>query len=180
MTMLTSLLILSAAFALGDANSILEEDLCPSGWTKYGSRCLMFVKTTRSWPEAERNCVSLGDKLVSVPNVVKYLGANLASVHSFAEEQFLQMMVLVNTGGFPLTWIGGFDAVQSKDRRWLWSDGSNFDHRNLAKVRPDAGAGETCIHMNFGGQQRWNNALCVRSLPSVCSLRLLPLRQTIH
>ncbi|XP_029610599.1 ladderlectin-like [Salmo trutta] len=113
MTMLTSLLILSAAFALGDANSILEEDLCPSGWTKYGSRCLMFVKTTRSWPEAERNCVSLGDKLVSVPNVVKYLGANLSSVHSSAEEEFLQALVLVKTVGFPPTWIGGFILLRT-------------------------------------------------------------------
>uniref|UniRef100_A0A674B1W1 Ladderlectin-like n=2 Tax=Salmo trutta TaxID=8032 RepID=A0A674B1W1_SALTR len=150
MTMLTSLLILSAAFALGDANSILEEDLCPSGWTKYGSRCLMFVKTTRSWPEAERNCVSLGDKLVSVPNVVKYLGANLSSVHSSAEEEFLQALVLVKTVGFPPTWIGGFYSV--KDRRWFWSDGSDFDHQNWAKGRPgNVGAGETCIHINFGG-----------------------------
>ncbi|XP_029610593.1 ladderlectin-like [Salmo trutta] len=179
MTMLTSLLILSAAFALGDANSIQEEDLCPSGWTKYGSRCLMFVKTTRSWPEAERHCVSLGDKLVSVPNVVKYLGANLVSVHSSEEDQFLQALVLVNTVGFPPTWIGGFYSV--KDRRWFWSDGSDFDHQNWAKGRPDdAGAREACIHINFGDQKRWDNALCGRSLPSVCSLRLLPLRHTIH
>ncbi|XP_031647507.1 ladderlectin-like isoform X1 [Oncorhynchus kisutch] len=182
MTMLTSLLLLSAAFALGDANSLLEEDLCPSGWTKYGSRCLMFVKTTRSWPEAERYCVSLGDQLVSVPNVVKYLGANLASVHSSEEDQFLQALVLVKTVGFPPTWTGGFYSV--KDRRWFWSDGSDFDHQNWAKGRPGAGARESCVHINFGaessGQQRWDNALCERSLPSVCSLRLLPLRQSIH
>uniref|UniRef100_A0A674B2M6 C-type lectin domain-containing protein n=1 Tax=Salmo trutta TaxID=8032 RepID=A0A674B2M6_SALTR len=121
--------------------------------------------------------VSLGDKLVSVPNVVEYLGANLASVHSSEEDQFLQLLVKIV--GFPPTWIGGFYSV--KDRRWLWSDGSDFDHQNWAKGRPgDVGAGETCIHINFGGQKRWNNALCGRSLPSVCSLRLLPLRQTIH
>uniref|UniRef100_A0A4W5M3P2 C-type lectin domain-containing protein n=1 Tax=Hucho hucho TaxID=62062 RepID=A0A4W5M3P2_9TELE len=147
MTMLTCLLLLSAAFALGDANSLLEEDLCPSGWTKYGSRCFMFVKPTRCWPEAERHCVSLGEKLVSVPNVVKYLGANLASVHSSAEEQFLQG--LIKTGGFPPTWIGGFDSV--KDSLWFWSDGSDFDYMNRAKGRPDAGARATCIHINFGG-----------------------------
>uniref|UniRef100_A0A8C7G1Q6 C-type lectin domain-containing protein n=1 Tax=Oncorhynchus kisutch TaxID=8019 RepID=A0A8C7G1Q6_ONCKI len=206
MTMLTSLLLLSAAFALGDAQSLMEEDLCPSGWTKYGSRCLMFVKTTRSWPEAERYCVSLGDQLVSVPNVVKYLGANLASVHSSEEDQFLQALVLVKTVDFPPTWIGGCYSVE--DRRWFWSDGSDFDHQNWAKGRPGAGARESCVHINFGGtvnsvsviklnlflvnltfllctaessgQQRWDNALCERSLPSVCSLRLLPLRQSIH
>ncbi|KAK6291655.1 hypothetical protein J4Q44_G00374400 [Coregonus suidteri] len=179
MAMLTVLLLLSAAFALGDANSFVEEDLCPSGWTKYGSRCFMFVKTARTWPEAERHCVSLGEKLVSVPSTVEYLGANLASVHSSEEEQFLQ--TLVKTGGFPPTWIGGFDADKAKDRLWFWSDGSDFDHQNWAKGRPNnAGARERCIQMNFGGERRWNNAICGRSLLSVCSLRLLPLRQSIN
>ncbi|XP_045556572.1 ladderlectin-like [Salmo salar] len=143
MTMLTSLLILSAAFALGDAT-----ELCPLviNWCLYPT--------------------------------LKYLGANLSSVHSSEEDEFLQALVLVKTVGFPPTWIGGFYSV--KDRRWFWSDGSDFDHQNWAKGRPDAGAREACIHINFGGQKRWNNALCGRSLPSVCSLRLLPLRQTIH
>ncbi|XP_031647499.1 ladderlectin-like [Oncorhynchus kisutch] len=119
MTMLTSLLLLSAAFALGDAHSLVEEDVCPSGWIKYGSRCLMFVKTTRSWPEAERYCVSLGDQLVSVPNVVKYLGTNLASVHSSEEDQFLQALVLVKTVSFPPTWIGGFYSVKVLEERTI-------------------------------------------------------------
>ena len=56
--------------------------------------------------------MSLGDQLVSVPNVVKYLGANLASVHSSEEDQFLQTLVLVKTIGFPPTWIGGFYSVK--------------------------------------------------------------------
>lgn len=47
-------------------------------------------------------------------NTVKYLGANLASVHSYEEFRFLQAVVLINTGSFPLTWIGGYDAVQAK------------------------------------------------------------------
>ncbi|CAB1345027.1 unnamed protein product, partial [Coregonus sp. 'balchen'] len=178
MAMLTVLLLLSAAFALGDANSFVEEDLCPRGWTKYGSRCFMFVKTARTWPEAERHCVSLGEKLVSVPRTVEYLGANLASVHSSEEEQFLQTL----------------------DRLWFWSDGSDFDHQNWAKGRPNnSGAREMCIQMNFGGtvspvsftdpalklnfthsERRWNNAICGTSLLSVCSLRLLPLRQSIN
>jgi hypothetical protein len=38
-----------------------------------------------------------------------------------------------------------------QDRRWFWSDGSDFDHQNWAKGRPGAGARESCIHINFGG-----------------------------
>jgi hypothetical protein len=40
------------------------------------------------------------------------LGANLASVHSSAEYQFLQEVVASKTGGLSTPWIGGFDAVQ--------------------------------------------------------------------
>lgn len=40
------------------------------------------------------------------------LGANLASVHSSADDQFLQAIAGCKTGAFSTTWIGGFDAVQ--------------------------------------------------------------------
>uniref|UniRef100_A0A674BQI4 C-type lectin domain-containing protein n=1 Tax=Salmo trutta TaxID=8032 RepID=A0A674BQI4_SALTR len=116
----------------------------------------MFVKTAMTWPKAERHCQLLGEKLKPVRNTVKYLGANLASVHSYEEFRFLQAVVLINTGSFPLTWIGGYDAVQAKvekDRLWFWSDGSKFDHESWAEGEPTNhyGAREPCIQMNFGG-----------------------------
>uniref|UniRef100_A0AAZ3R3B2 C-type lectin domain-containing protein n=1 Tax=Oncorhynchus tshawytscha TaxID=74940 RepID=A0AAZ3R3B2_ONCTS len=103
--MLTILLLLSAAIALGEAVTLDEasktdkKSPCPKDWFQFNSRCFMFVQTARTWPEAE--------------NTVKYLGANLASVHSSEESQFLQAVVLIKTGDFPLTWIGGYDAVQA-------------------------------------------------------------------
>ncbi|XP_042179663.1 ladderlectin-like [Oncorhynchus tshawytscha] len=74
-----------------------SRSLCPSGWTKYGSRCLMFVHGPSTWIEAERYCV--------------HFGANLASVHNSQEYHFLQELVRRHTNGFPGTWIGGSDAV---------------------------------------------------------------------
>ena len=38
--------------------------------------------------------------------------ANLASVHSFSEYTFLQQLVSSGSNRHPVTWIGGFDAVQ--------------------------------------------------------------------
>uniref|UniRef100_A0AAZ3Q5P8 C-type lectin domain-containing protein n=1 Tax=Oncorhynchus tshawytscha TaxID=74940 RepID=A0AAZ3Q5P8_ONCTS len=167
MAMLTLLLLLSAAFTLGDrmtariANDLVtfaadQRNPCPRGWFQFNSRCFMFVKTARTWPNAERHCQLLGEKLKPVYNTVKYLGANLASVHSYEESQFLQAVVLITTGSFPLTWIGGFDAVQAKvekDRLWFWSDGSKFDHESWAEGEPNNhnGAREPCIQINFGG-----------------------------
>ncbi|XP_038860476.1 ladderlectin-like [Salvelinus namaycush] len=161
MATLTLLLLLSAAFTLGDimtvnkANELVkfaadQRNPCPRGWFQFNSRCFMFVRTSRTWPNAERHCQLLGEKLKPVHNTVKYLGANLASVHSYEESQFLQAVVLIATGSFPLTWIGGFDAVQ--DRLWFWSDGSKFDHESWAEGEPNNhnGAREPCIQINFG------------------------------
>ncbi|XP_041705412.1 ladderlectin-like [Coregonus clupeaformis] len=196
MAMLTILLLLSAAFALGNALTLDEANAmvafaadrarpCPKGWFQFNSRCFMFVETKRTWPDAERHCMFLGANLVSVQNTVKYLGANLASVHSSEESQFLQAVVLIKTGDFPLTWIGGYDAVQAnviKDRLWFWSDGSKFDHQSWAKDEPNNynGAREPCIQMNFGGEHRWNDELCGKSYPSVCSIRTCSILQTIN
>ncbi|XP_041727838.1 ladderlectin-like isoform X1 [Coregonus clupeaformis] len=154
MAMLTVLLLLSAAFALGDARN----RLCPRGWTQYGSRCFMFVKTARTWPEAEEICISLE--------------ANLASVHSSEEAQFLQGVVFSMTGSFTATWLGGFDTIPGlvgKDRLWIWSDGSKFDYQNWNQEEPNNNGGrEQCIVMNFGGEQGWNDLECGNVLPSVC------------
>ncbi|XP_041727837.2 ladderlectin-like [Coregonus clupeaformis] len=158
MAMLTILLLLSAAFALGDANGLLAVKPCLSGWTKYRSHCFMFIKTARTWPEAERHCISLG--------------ANLASVHSSEEAQFLQGMVFSETGEFHTTWIGGFEAgkeILEKGRLWFWSDGSKFDYQNWNQGEPNnSGGREPCIVMNFGGEHGWNDLACGNRLPSVC------------
>ncbi|XP_038821911.1 ladderlectin isoform X1 [Salvelinus namaycush] len=181
MVMLTISLLLCAAVALSGA-TVLElfqdfeqalhlgakgaeegvvaaenRNQCPTGWFQFGSRCFMFVETARSWPLAERHCVSLG--------------ANLASLHSSAEYQFLQEVVESKTGGFSTTWIGGFDAVQ--DRLWFWSDGSEFDYQNWKKGEPNnSGGREPCIVINWGDEYRWNDINCRNIFPSVCSKRI--------
>ncbi|XP_045072266.1 ladderlectin [Coregonus clupeaformis] len=159
MAMLTILLLLSAAFALGDADGLGPP--CRSGWTYYGSHCFMFIKTARTWAEAERHCISLG--------------GNLASVHRSEEAQSLQGVVFSGTGEFTPTWIGGFEdpkRILLKDRLWFWSDGSKFDYQDWIQGEPNNNGGrEPCIVMNFGGEQGWNDLACGNRLPSVCSRR---------
>ncbi|KAK6327412.1 hypothetical protein J4Q44_G00030570 [Coregonus suidteri] len=164
--MLTISLLLCAALALSQATGAkgAEEGVvataaenrnqCSTGWFQYESRCFMFIETARTWPLAERHCVSLG--------------ANLASVHSSAEYQFLQVVVGCKAGGFSPTWVGGYDAVQ--DRLWFWSDGSKFDYQNWKKGEPNnSGGREPCMVMNWGDEYRWNDISCGNSFPSVCS-----------
>ncbi|XP_045072516.1 ladderlectin-like isoform X2 [Coregonus clupeaformis] len=161
MAMLTILLLLSAAFALGDIIGHGPVKPCRSGWTEYESHCFMFIKTARTWAEAERHCISLG--------------ANLASVHSSEEAQFLQGVVFSETGEFTPTWIGGFEdpkEILEKGRLWFWSDGSKFDYQNWNQGEPNnSGGREPCIVMNFGGEHGWNDLACGNILPSVCFRR---------
>ncbi|XP_045065313.1 ladderlectin-like [Coregonus clupeaformis] len=131
---------------------------CPSGWTRYGSRCFMFVSTQRTWLEAERYCV--------------HFGANLASVHSSAEHHFVQELVRRHTNDLTYAWIGGFDHVQN--RVWLWSDGSRLDYTSWHTGEPNNynGKREPCLMMNWGGEKRWNDGNCGDKYSSVCVKRI--------
>uniref|UniRef100_A0AAY5KXX9 C-type lectin domain-containing protein n=1 Tax=Esox lucius TaxID=8010 RepID=A0AAY5KXX9_ESOLU len=122
---------------------------CPGEWRQFGSHCVIFDETPRSWAAAEVfHCQSLG--------------GHLASALTF---------------DLPLTWIGGTDSGQpemTQDGRWSWSDGSKFNYKNWAKGKPENfdPARRPCIQMNYGGtKHRWNDATCGMKFPSLCSLR---------
>uniref|UniRef100_A0A8C7HDE6 C-type lectin domain-containing protein n=1 Tax=Oncorhynchus kisutch TaxID=8019 RepID=A0A8C7HDE6_ONCKI len=80
-----------------------------------------------------------------------FQGANLASIHSTEENHFIQEMIRRQTHDFPRVWIGGQDATQ--ERLWLWNDGSRFYYHDWK-------------------EKRWNDYVCSRTLPSVCSMKL--------
>uniref|UniRef100_UPI003AAC87E2 ladderlectin-like n=1 Tax=Centroberyx gerrardi TaxID=166262 RepID=UPI003AAC87E2 len=112
---------------------------CALGWSPYGSRCFIFNNNPVNWVQAEQHCLTLG--------------ANLASVHSLEEYEFIQEMVKGSSGGLPETWIGGSDNAQ--DRTWFWSDGSNFDYQHWNSGEPNNfGGRQPCIEMNYGGRGR--------------------------
>lgn len=119
--------------------------------------CFIFIDSPKSWPEAEGYCL--------------YEGANLASVHSYDENHFIQDLTRGNTHNFPETWIGGHDAIYPCF--WMWSDGTKFDYENFLwdyeKERP-----ERCLKMNYGFAGDWQRsyASCNNSLPFVCSKRI--------
>ncbi|XP_034146204.1 ladderlectin-like isoform X1 [Esox lucius] len=152
-------LLLSAAFSLGDPQWWPHR--CPGEWRQFGSHCVIFDETPRSWADAEFHCQSLG--------------GHLASVHNWLESRFLESL----TSGFPLTWIGGTDGGQPEmtpvprhtgHKSWSWTDGSGFNYRQWAEGMPNNSiAGESCIQMNFGDKHRWNNEVCEKHFASVCS-----------
>ncbi|KAL0966708.1 hypothetical protein UPYG_G00299060 [Umbra pygmaea] len=139
---------------------------CPVGWHKHGPRCYHFVNIAARWAQAERHCLAFG--------------GNLASVHSISQYQFLQNVIKMYSYGYPDTWIGANDAIQ--EGIWLWSDGSRYDFRYWSGGNPDnavrppgndnTNGREHCLEMNWGGENRWNDAPCWFEKPFICSRKL--------
>ncbi|XP_010864251.1 ladderlectin-like [Esox lucius] len=157
MLTLTVIVLLSAPFTLAGTKEGSQNKPCRQGWVKFQSRCFQFIRTPRTWMEAESHCLTLG--------------ANLVSVHSPEESRFLLQL----TDGSP-AWIGGSDAVQAhfvKNRQWFWSDGSTFGYQNWAEGEPNNfnRTREPCIQMNYGKEHRWNDNICYRTFSSVCLLK---------
>ena len=62
---------------------------CPANWVEFNGHCYMYSSTSASWENAEAACV--------------FYGGHLASVHSKAENDFIQQLIS------DWTWIGASD-----------------------------------------------------------------------
>ncbi|XP_029598180.1 ladderlectin-like isoform X2 [Salmo trutta] len=197
MAMLTIFLLLSAAFALGDArdlndteNQIMENLIrnLPIESEEMGAKEKRELQTRSSscppgWHRYGTCCYHYVPFLVNWPEAEHYcllLGGNLASVHSLSQYNFLQSVIQSSANRAQITWIGANDAI--KEGLWLWSDGSRFSYQNWGQRQPDNynyGAGndntngrEHCMEMNYGGDFRQNDAPCWKQLPFMCSRKL--------
>ncbi|XP_026011312.1 lactose-binding lectin l-2-like isoform X1 [Astatotilapia calliptera] len=131
---------------------------CPPFWYSFNGRCYKYVATHMSWADAELYCVSQR--------------ANLVSIHSREEEEFVKSLIKNFDHAQRYTWIGLSDL--HKEGRWMWSDGCavSFTHWNAGE--PNNGLGgktEHCVH-SIGDLNKWNDQQCSLNLPSVCATRI--------
>lgn len=85
-------------------------------------------------------------------------------------------MVMIQSGGFPRAWIGGYDLAQ--EALWLCSDGSRFDFTNWSKGQPDIYEGkQNCLYFNYGAEKRWDDGICSTKLSVLEECHLLPVSQ---
>ncbi|XP_056615856.1 ladderlectin-like isoform X2 [Triplophysa dalaica] len=146
MEVMRGLVLLFLVFSVENAAA---ED-CSFGWTPFGVECFKFFPQTVNWVRAEKNCQSLD--------------ANLASVRSKAQNEFLLSLVPVNT----YAWIGGHDGEMEK--QWLWTDGSPFDYTNWCKTEPNnSGGNEHCLEINFTDNHCWNDETCTMPKGYICA-----------
>uniref|UniRef100_A0A8C7G5I1 C-type lectin domain-containing protein n=1 Tax=Oncorhynchus kisutch TaxID=8019 RepID=A0A8C7G5I1_ONCKI len=74
----------------------LSQNSCPMGWYDFNGRCYKYVATPLNWPESY--CLTQG--------------ANLVSVHSEAEHQFIKILIQRFDPAERGTWMGLSD-IQS-------------------------------------------------------------------
>ncbi|KAF4111753.1 type-2 ice-structuring protein-like isoform X1 [Onychostoma macrolepis] len=153
MAMLGSLLLF-IMFSMGNTEVDLPYPVgidknCHYGWTPFGDRCYKFFSQSISWIAAERKCIDQH--------------ANLASVHSELENDFLLSLVPSSKR----CWFGVHDGVQ--EGAWLWSDGTPYDYTNWCADEPNNINVENCGEISWTSDRCWNDAGCSASVGYVCA-----------
>ncbi|XP_075306019.1 galactose-specific lectin nattectin-like [Odontesthes bonariensis] len=159
------LFLFMAALALSAVSPSDEQELqepqllrggCPMFWYSFNGRCYKYIASRMTWGEAELHCVSEG--------------ANLVSIHSLKEHNFVNSLIKNFDPTQGLTWIGLTDV--HKEGGWMWSDGSKVSFFIWNSNQPDnAGGNEHCGHTNHGTAFRWNDCPCSDALSFVCESR---------
>ncbi|XP_022111926.1 alpha-N-acetylgalactosamine-specific lectin-like [Acanthaster planci] len=128
--------------------------LCPPGYTKWQTNCYKLFDEVKNWAAAEQRCVADG--------------AHLASVHSAAENNFVNQMALQGTAGGQETWIGLNDL--QTENSFVWTDGSPIDYTNWELDEPnDFYPGEDCSHLNHvASNGEWNDFYCDQEFRFIC------------
>nr|UMW88593.1 lactose-binding lectin l-2-like [Siniperca chuatsi] len=150
-------LALGAESPSGDHQVRLQRGNCPMFWYSFNGRCYKYVATHMTWADAELNCVSDG--------------ANLVSIHSLEEQNFVKSLIKNFDHAEGGTWIGLSDI--QKEGGWMWSDGSAVNFVFWSVVQPDnSGGNEHCGQNNNDKDRKWNDVPCSVTLPSVCVSRI--------
>ncbi|KAM6903303.1 C-type lectin-like [Lycodopsis pacificus] len=151
-------LALGAVSPSDDHEVKLQSGYCPAVWYSFNGRCYKYVSTRMTWADAELHCVSQG--------------ANLVSIHSLDEENFINFLIKNFDPAEGYTCIGLSDT--QKEGRWMWSDGSAVKFVFWSNGEPNNQVGgEHCVHQRNGPNLRWNDGPCSDEYTFVCASRTI-------
>ncbi|KAM6903124.1 C-type lection lectoxin-Enh3-like [Lycodopsis pacificus] len=149
-------LALGAVSPSDDPQLTQQQGNCPMFWYSFNGRCHKYVATRMTWADAEMHCVSQG--------------ANLVSIHSLEEHNFVKTLIKNFDLAEGVTWIGLSDT--QKEGTWMWSDGSAVRFVYWRSGEPNNHKGkEDCVHTNYPHDLKWNDAPCSHTHPFVCASR---------
>ncbi|XP_077359631.1 galactose-specific lectin nattectin-like [Festucalex cinctus] len=153
-------------------NPFFQDDSCPKGWLRLGSKCYIYKPDSRIFTDAEKVCQTLGGNLVSIHNIV---------------ENAVVLDLIRQGVNFDVAWIGLQDAITSyfsgviisqflnvdsfkcnfvfQDNEFFWTDGTLVNFFSFGPGEPDSNG--NCILM-FKGDGFWKDDLCNLEYPYVC------------
>nr|XP_049618946.1 lymphocyte antigen 75 isoform X1 [Syngnathus scovelli] len=144
-----------------EATPAPESNKCAPGWLEHDSSCYKKVEEPNGWVGAWHHCV--------------WLGGNLLSVTSSAEENFVKSTMGEDT---PF-WLGlsnqKCDDVwcrfEGGSQKLTWSDGKTTTHTNWASDQFKSADVASCAYVNQGANYspgRWRSGSCASSLAYMC------------
>lgn len=140
---------------------------CPDGFVYFKQNCYKYFGSyggpdQLAWRDARHACNDMG--------------ATLASIHSRAENQFVNSFsAVLNNSNTRIAWVGGY--LYKYDNSYQWSDGSNWDFTYWRQGEPSNNGGvEECIttFTNYPTPFKgtFNDANCNNVYPYVCKISL--------
>ncbi|KAL7381753.1 hypothetical protein ABVT39_010713 [Epinephelus coioides] len=152
-------LLLLFGLALGAVSSPdvkLQRGTCPMFWYSFNGRCYKYIATDMTWADAELHCLSEG--------------ANLVSIHSLDEHNFVRSLIQNFDPSQGRTWYGLSDI--HKEGNWMWSDGCPVGFAFWYSGQPDGASSQNCVQTNVFGSA-WNDIECSLASPFVCATRIV-------
>ena len=107
---------------------------CSSGWTEFQRSCYILVQSSYYWTDADLHC--------------RGLGANLTSIHSKEENDFIFSLA----SNYDI-WIGG--TLESY-QQWRSTDGSSWDYEYWIADQPSYG-GDDSVSMDDDQNGAWRD-----------------------
>lgn len=147
-------LALGTNFLSDDDRVDMQHGNCSAFWYSFKGRCFKYFATKMTWADAELYCVSKG--------------ANLVSVHSHEEQNFVRQLIKSADPHEGYTWIGLTDIQRMG--KWMWSDGSAVDFV-LWNIANQSNYEKHCIFSNYDAVFQWDSSQCLNSYAFVCALR---------
>ena len=132
---------------------------CPAGWSELEGECYKYFDDWPiSWDAAREHCLGEEVKCQEIKDnfyqiSISYHQADLASVHSERENQFLAQL---SSG--QRTWLGGRRSCSGCED-FVWSDGTSLGFTNWWPGEPKTNY-EDCIEINFVREGSWNDVPC--------------------
>ena len=127
--------------------------LCEVGWHEWNQACYKVSNKQMSFSDASATC--------------KQEGAELASIHTFQENEFIR-----NISGSTDVFIGLSDS--NIEGTFVWSDGCPLAYTNWEAGEPDNDYGLGDCVLFQGGNGKWNDTPCDMWYEYVCKSTCSP------